>query len=81
MMSFQYWHLINKFEQKAGYGVLVTTSFKVKGKPMVGNPDDRCRCFMATEMDFLAVGNYLFDKKQQEKTGDDTYWQPKFELD
>ena len=77
----RYWHLINKFKQKTGYGLLVNTSFNVRGEPIVCDPEDGYRCFMRTEMDYLVLGNYVFDKKEQEKIKDDTNWQEEFELD
>lgn len=77
----RYWHLINKFKQKTGYGLLVNTSFNVRGEPIVCSPEDGYRCFMRTEMDYLVLGNYLFDKKEQEKIKDDTNWQEEFALD
>ena len=77
----RYWHLINKFKQKTGYGLLVNTSFNVRGEPIVCSPEDGYRCFMRTEMDYLVLGNYLFDKKEQEKIKKDTNWQEEFALD
>ena len=77
----RYWHLINKFRQKNGCGLLVNTSFNVRGEPIVCTPDDGYRCFMRTEMDYLVLGNYLFVKKEQEKTKDKTNWQKEFESD
>ena len=77
----RYWHLINKFRQKTGSGLLVNTSFNVRGEPIVCTPDDGYRCFMRTEMDYLVLGNYLFVKKEQEKTKDKTNWQKEFESD
>lgn len=77
----RYWHLINKFKQKTGYGLLVNTSFNVRGEPIVCSPEDGYRCFMRTEMDYLVLGNYLFDKKEQEKIKNNTNWQEEFELD
>ena len=77
----RYWHLINKFKEKTGYGLLVNTSFNVRGEPIVCSPEDGYRCFMRTEMDYLVLGNYLFDKKEQEKIKEDSNWQEEFELD
>ena len=61
----RYWHLINAFKQKTGYGLLVNTSFNVRGEPIVCSPEDAYRCFMRTEMDYLVIGNDLFKKTQQ----------------
>ncbi|MEM9025543.1 MAG: carbamoyltransferase C-terminal domain-containing protein, partial [Verrucomicrobiota bacterium] len=33
--------------------------FNVRGEPIVCSPEDAFRCFMRTEMDYLAIGNYL----------------------
>ncbi len=64
----RYWKLINEFKKLTGYGVIVNTSFNVRGEPIVCTPDDGFRCFMRTEMDYLVLGNYLFDKNRTGKT-------------
>lgn len=61
----RYWQLLHDFGQKTGYPMLVNTSFNVRGEPIVCTPEDAYLCFMRTEMDFLAMGNYLFDKRDQ----------------
>lgn len=61
----RFWQLIDTFKQKTGYGLLVNTSFNVRGEPIVMTPDDAYRCFMNTEMDYLVIGDYLFDKREQ----------------
>ena len=77
----RYWSLINEFKNQTGYGVIVNTSFNVRGEPIVCTPDDAFRCFMRTEMDFLVIGNYVFDKNQQEKLINDSNWKEEFKLD
>ena len=77
----KYWSLINEFKNQTGYGVIVNTSFNVRGEPIVCTPDDGFRCFMRTEMDFLVIGNYLFDKNQQKKLISDNNWKEEFKLD
>ncbi len=77
----KYWSLINEFKNQTGYGVIVNTSFNVRGEPIVCTPDDGFRCFMRTEMDYLVIGNYLFDKSQQEIIKDDSNWKEEFKLD
>ncbi|MEL7252459.1 MAG: carbamoyltransferase C-terminal domain-containing protein, partial [Bacteroidota bacterium] len=66
-----YYNLIAAFRARTGYGVLVNTSFNVRGEPVVCSPEDAYRCFMRTNMDYLVMGNYLFkktDQPQNEKT-------------
>ena len=77
----RYWELINEFKNQTGYGVIVNTSFNVRGEPIVCTPDDAFRCFMRTEMDYLVIGNYLFDKQEQKELTDDSNWKEEFKLD
>ncbi len=77
----RYWQLINEFKHQTGYGLLVNSSFNVRGEPIVCTPDDAFRCFMRTEMDFLVMGDYVFDKTKQEKLINDTNWKEEFKLD
>jgi len=77
----RYWELINEFKKLTGYGVIVNTSFNVRGEPIVCTPDDAYRCFMRTEMDFLVVGNYLLDKKDQPTLSETGDWRSEFKLD
>lgn len=60
-----FYHLIQEFKNLTGYGILINTSFNVRGEPIVCTPDDAYRCFMSTEMDYLVMGNYLFKKEEQ----------------
>jgi carbamoyltransferase len=57
--------LLAEFEALTGCGVLVNTSFNVRDEPIVRSPGDAYRCFMATEMDVLAIGNLLLLKEEQ----------------
>lgn len=76
-----YWQLINEFKKLTGYGVIVNTSFNVRGEPIVCTPEDAYRCFMRTEMDYLVVGNYVFDKKEQPEWTKKDNWKEEFTLD
>jgi carbamoyltransferase len=59
--------LLKAFKEITGIGVIVNTSYNVRGEPIVNSPDDAYRCFINTEMDFLVIGNYVFDKSKQPK--------------
>ncbi len=61
----RYWKLIEAYKKLTGYGLIVNTSFNVRGEPIVCSPEDAYRCFMNTEMDYLVLGNYVFDKIEQ----------------
>lgn len=60
-----YHALIQAFKAQTGVGLLVNTSFNVRGEPVVCSPDDAYRCFVRTHMDYLVMGNYLFVKSEQ----------------
>ena len=60
-----FYDLIEKFEEQTGCGVLVNTSFNVRGEPIVCTPHDAYRCFMRTEMDVLALGDFVLEKADQ----------------
>jgi carbamoyltransferase len=59
--------LLEQFEKMTGCGVLVNTSFNVRGEPIVCSPDDAYRCFVNTEMDYLALGNFVLERASQPK--------------
>jgi carbamoyltransferase len=77
----RYYQLIDSFKELTGYGVIVNTSFNVRGEPIVCTPNDSYRCFMRTEMDYLVVGNYVFDKRRQPEWQEKDNWQEEFVLD
>lgn len=77
----RYWNLLHAFKECSGYGLLVNTSFNVRGEPIVCKPEDAYRCFMRTEMDYLVLGDYLFKKSEQDSFKDDKVWQSEFTLD
>jgi carbamoyltransferase len=60
-----YHALIKAFEERTGYGVVVNTSFNVRGEPIVCTPFDAYRCFMRTEMDVLVLGDRILYKGEQ----------------
>jgi len=77
----RYWTLINAFKTITGYGLLVNTSFNVRGEPIVCTPMDAYRCFMRTEMDYLVMGDYVFEKSNQPELIDQSDWTVEYELD
>ena len=77
----RYYDLLKAFDARTGCGVLVNTSFNVRGEPIVCTPDDAYRCFMRTEMDYLVVNNFLFRKKDQPHWERDDSWKEEFDLD
>ena len=77
----RYYDVIRAFQSLTGYPVVVNTSFNVRGEPIVQSPEDAYRCFMRTEMDFLVIGSYILDKKDQPQWQEELDWQEEFELD
>lgn len=77
----RYHELIAAFGRLSGTGMIVNTSFNVRGEPIVCTPEDAYRCFRRTEMDYLVLGNYLLDKNGQPEFADKDNWQEEFTLD
>lgn len=61
----RFYELISKFRELTKYGIVVNTSFNVRGEPIVCSPDDAYRCFLSTGMDYLVINNYLFHSTEQ----------------
>jgi len=76
-----YHKLISEFDKKYGCGVIINTSFNVRGEPIVRSPLEAYTCFMRTEMDYLVLGNFILDKKEQPELKEDKNWRKEFELD
>ena len=77
----RYHELISTFGEKTGYGLVVNTSFNVRGEPPVLTPEDAYRCFMRTEMDYLVINDRLFQKTVQPVWEKDSDWKEEFKLD
>ena len=76
----KYHALISKFKEKTGCPIVVNTSFNVRGEPIVCSPMDAFKCFMGTELDILAIGNYLLIKEEQNEALKEKY-EERYELD
>ncbi len=76
-----YHRMIAEFERRHGCPVIINTSFNVRGEPIVCSPENAYLCFMRTDMDYLLLGNFLLDKREQEPLADDSDWRQEFELD
>ncbi len=77
----RYWGLINEFKNQTSYGLVVNTSFNVRGEPIVCTPHDAFRCFMSTEMDYLVINNYVFEKTKQIDWENKEKWMVTFKKD
>lgn len=73
-----FYNIIKAFEERTGCGVVVNTSFNVRGEPIVCTPEDAYKCFMNTEMDVLVMNNFILYKKDQP---DEWKRRDKYELD
>ena len=54
----EYWQLIAEFEKIKGVAVVLNTSFN-ENEPIVATPEDAVNCFLRTELDVLAIGDFL----------------------
>ena len=76
-----YYRMLKRFNEKYGCPVIINTSFNVRGEPIVCAPEDAYRCFMRTNMDYLIMGNFLLEKKDQKPLDKEIDWLKEFELD
>ena len=77
----KYWELINTFKEKTQYGLVINTSFNVRGEPIVCSPYDAYRCFMSTDMDYLVINNFVYSKTEQLDWENKEKWMRKFKMD
>ena len=77
----QYHKLISEFKERTGFGVIVNTSFNVRGEPIVCTPEDAYLCFMRTEMDVLVLEDCVLVKEEQTPLADDVNWRDLYALD
>lgn len=77
----RYHGLIQEFKKQTAYGLVVNTSFNVRGEPIVCTPYDAFRCFMSTEMDYLVIGDFVYTKTEQTDWENKEKWMVKFKMD
>ena len=77
--------VISEFRARTGCSVIINTSFNVRGEPIVNTAEDAYRCFMATDIDYLVIGNRFFDRNNQTNRPlndkERKKWLRRFELD
>jgi carbamoyltransferase len=76
-----YHRLIQEFKRRTGYGVVINTSFNVRGEPIVCTPQDAYLCFMRTHMDALVLEDCVLLKEAQPPLKDDVDWRSQYGLD
>ncbi len=77
----RYHAMIAAFKERTGYGIVVNTSFNVRGEPIVCTPEDAYLCFMRTEMDVLVLEDLVLTKAEQPALKDDVNWRDIYALD
>lgn len=77
----RFYGLLKAIKSRTNCGMVINTSFNVRGEPIVCSPEDAYRCFMRTEMDYLVIDNYIFTKSEQPDWDDTEVWKKEFTLD
>jgi len=78
----RFYGILKRFKERTGCGVMINTSFNVRGEPIVCTPADAYRCFMATHMDALVIERFVLRKEDQPDVDmDREAYLAKFELD
>lgn len=76
-----YYRVIKAFEKLTGCGVIVNTSFNVRGEPIVCTPKNAYECFMRTELDVLVLENCVLYKEEQPAWEEHENWREMYQLD
>lgn len=76
-----YYKLIKKFKKITGCGVIVNTSFNVRGEPIVCTPQEAYACFMRTDMDVLVLEDIMLKKEEQPEWKETQNWRECYTLD
>ncbi|MBN1364649.1 MAG: carbamoyltransferase [Syntrophaceae bacterium] len=79
--NLKYWQLIKDFKDLTGCGLLINTSFNVRGEPIVCTPYDAYRCFMFTDMDYLVINNFVYCKTEQPDWQNKEKWTTEVSMD
>ncbi len=61
----RFYRLMKEFKRQTGCGVMINTSFNIRGEPIVCTPGEAFRCLQATDMDFLVIENFVLRKSAQ----------------
>lgn len=77
----RFWELINEFKKQTGYGLVINTSFNVRGEPIVCTPNDAYNCFMRTDMDYLVICDFVYCKTDQPFWKDKDKWRLRMKID
>lgn len=68
----RFYRLMKEFKRQTGCGVIINTSFNIRGEPIVCTPQDATKCFLATDMDMLVLENCILYKKDQKGIDEET---------
>ena len=63
----RFYRLMREFKKQTGCGVMINTSFNIRGEPIVCTPSDAFKCLQATDMDVLVVENFVMRKTAQKE--------------
>lgn len=62
-----FWQLISDFNALTGCPVLLNTSFNQRGEPIVCTPEDAYEGLLSMEIDCIAIGPYVLERKEQDQ--------------
>ncbi len=61
----RFYRLMREFKKQTGCGVMINTSFNIRGEPIVCTPTEAFKCLQATDMDVLVIENFVLRKSAQ----------------
>ncbi|MFE4857450.1 carbamoyltransferase [Streptomyces sp. NPDC056670] len=60
----RFYALLKAFKERTGVGVLLNTSYNDRGEPLVQTSEQALRLYTTSELDALAIGDWLFTDKE-----------------
>ncbi|MBI3998934.1 MAG: carbamoyltransferase [Armatimonadetes bacterium] len=60
----RYWHLLQNLERLTGVPCVLNTSFNRQGESIVCSPRDAVRNFLAMNLDYLVIGDYVAAREE-----------------
>jgi carbamoyltransferase len=77
----RYYKILKAFEDLTGCGVVINTSFNIRGEPIVCRPEEAYKCFMFTDMDALVIEDFICLKEDQPEMPGSEEYKSQFKLD
>lgn len=60
-----FYHLLQRFQEKTGHGLLINATLCRPGEALVCSPEDAVNMFMGADLDYMILENLLVTKRPE----------------